>query len=116
MGQNRPLSHRAAMQPQGEPALSVADFAALLLRAVTRMAGRSSRRQADLAAALRGAGMPTRSPLIPAALRLLQHQGCVTDLVALADGGLLLTVTGHDSAQSARMLHWLPDDERDAPE
>jgi hypothetical protein len=113
MGQGMQRSPWAAMQQPGQPGLSVADFATLLLLAATRMAGRSARRQADLEASLRCAGLPTRSPLIPAALRRLQRQGCVTDLVALADGGLLMTVTRQDSEQSRRMLLPLPDHERE---
>ncbi len=65
-----------------------------VLRALTVMASRSRRRQADVGAALRGAGLPPSGPAIDEALRLLVQQGAVSHVVPLSDGGVLLMVTG----------------------
>lgn len=68
------------------------DFAGQLLDALRAMADRSKRRQADVLAALRGAGITAESRQVRAALRVLQAQGDIENLVPLSDGGLLLTV------------------------
>ncbi len=81
------------------------EFAALLMRALTDMAGRSKRRQADLTAALHGAGLPAEPGQVRAALRTLLAQGRIADLVPLSDGGLLLTVTAERVVQRPQ---WLP--------
>ena len=67
-------------------------FATELLRALSDMAARSKRRQADVIAAMRGAGLSMDPPRVRGALRLLQRFGCIENLVPLADGGLLLSV------------------------
>jgi len=82
------------------------DFTALLLRALTDMAGRSKRRQADLTAALRGAGLPADPARVRAALRALAAQGCIENLVPLSDGGLLLSVTQAGLEARAPTLNW----------
>jgi hypothetical protein len=64
-----------------------------VLRALTAMAARSRRRQADVGAALRGAGLPASGPAIDAALALLLERGFVADVIPLSDGGMLLMVT-----------------------
>lgn len=69
-----------------------AAFATELLRALSDMAARSKRRQADVIAAMRGAGLSMDPPRVRGALRLLQRFGCIENLVPLADGGLLLYV------------------------
>ncbi len=90
---------------------SVADFAAHVLDALMNIAARNNRGQADVTAALRRAGLPIDVPRVRAALHLLQTNGYVTNLVPLADGGLLLTVDKH--AFDRRMQSpWL--DERGA--
>lgn len=76
------------------------DFAALMLAGLTEMAARSGRRQADVAAALRRAGLSADPPLVQIALKLLQAEDCVRNLVPLSDGGVLLTVTGHALGRS----------------
>lgn len=87
---------------------SVSDFAVSMLRALVVMAARSQRRQADLLAALRGAELPVETPSVRAALRLLQLQGFVSNLVPLSDGGLLLTVTQQGMERSSPFPQWLP--------
>jgi len=94
--------------------LSDPDFAAVVLRALIGMAGRSQRRQADVLAALRGASLSSNLPRVRTALRLLQGQGCVSNLVLLSDGGVLLTVTRQAMDQSGPVPHWLPLEELDA--
>ncbi len=84
----------------GDANLSGAEFATVMLRALIDMAARSQRRQADLLAALRGADLPADPQQVRAALRLLQNQGCVSDLVPLSDGGLL--VDGDTAGRAAR--------------
>jgi hypothetical protein len=64
-----------------------------VLAAVAGMALRSKRRQADLDAALRCAGVTADRDRRLAALERLREQGCVDDVVALSDGGVLLSVT-----------------------
>lgn len=94
--------------------LSGPDFAAVMLRALIDMAGRSQRREADLLAALRGASLQADPPRVRAALGLLQAQGCVENLVPLSDGGVLLTVTQQAMKQSGPVPQWLPLEELDA--
>lgn len=93
----------APIEEPDEPA--EAEFASLLLRALTDMAARSKRRQADLTAVLRGAGLPAEPGRVRAALRTLLAQGSIADLVPLSDGGLLLTVT---TERVDRPPQWLP--------
>ncbi len=83
-----------AMVPHAEPegGGTEAAFAAELLRALSDMAARSKRRQADVIAALRGAGLAAEPARVRSALRLLQRFGCIENLVPLADGGVLLSV------------------------
>jgi hypothetical protein len=98
----------------GDANLSGAEFATVMLRALIDMAARSQRRQADLLAALRGADLPADPQQVRAALRLLQNQGCVSDLVPLSDGGLLLTVTRQAVQQGDALPQWLPLDDLEA--
>ena len=84
------------------------EFAATLLRALVDMAGRSKRRQADLTAALRGAGMPADPARVRGALRRLQQQRCIENLVPLSDGGLLLSVTTAAIERLGGASEWLP--------
>jgi hypothetical protein len=93
---------------QPPAALTDEAFAAALLRALVGMAARSKRRQADLTAALRGAGLPAEPARVRAALRLLRQQGCIDNLVPLSDGGLLLSVTATALGRFGTVPRWLP--------
>jgi hypothetical protein len=105
------MRHRNG-QPDPPP-VSDEDFATLLLRALTVMAARSKRRQADLTAALRGAGLPADPARVRAALRVLLAQGCIENLVPLSDGGLLLSVTQSALDHAGPAPRWLPLSELD---
>jgi hypothetical protein len=98
----------------GSAELDPADFAVVLLQALTSMAMRSKRRQADLMAALHGAGLPADPPRVRAALRLLHLQGAIEHLVPLSDGGLLLSVTHRATVSAAPAPDWLPLDALDS--
>lgn len=76
------------------PALDT-DFVDALLAALTEMAVRSPRRQADLAVALRRAGIEGDAAMLVGALAQLEEDGCIEHLVPLTDGGLLVSVTAH---------------------
>lgn len=89
------------------------EFAAVLLGALAAMALRNRNRQADLLPALHGAGIGVDRPRVQAALRLLYAKGCVMNLVPLADGGLLLRVTGVPLAEP-EPNEWLPPDQLEA--
>lgn len=64
-----------------------------VLAALTDMALRSKRRQADLDAALRHARIEAGYAWRMAALERLRIEGCVDNVVELSDGGVLLSVT-----------------------
>jgi hypothetical protein len=83
-------------------------FADRLLQALVAMALRSTRRQADLSAAMHGAGLPPDPARVRAALRLLQADGCIENLVPLSDGGLLLSVTRTALDRAHPRAPWLP--------
>ncbi len=70
------------------------DFADALLAAVAAMAARSHRRQADLFVAARRFGLTAPPDHIRQTLRQLHADGCVERVVPLADGGILLSITG----------------------
>jgi hypothetical protein len=91
-----------------------ADFAVILLQALTTMAARSKRRQADLTAALRGADIAADPARVRGALKLLQSRGAIENLVPLSDGGLLLSVTHYASGRASTAPQWLPLDQLDA--
>ena len=71
------------------------EFVEALLAALTDMAVRSPRRQADLTVALRRSGIEAAAPLMREALDTLEEDGCIEHLVPLNDGGLLMQVTAH---------------------
>ncbi len=101
--------------PSGGHASDVFDdteFATLLLMALNRMAARSKRGQADLVAALRGAGLSAPRRRVRAALRLLQAQGAIDNLVPLSDGGLLLTVTNIAPDSASGLSQWWTAEDR----
>ena len=100
-----PLREASAMADAGFP--TDAPFTAALLQALIDMAARSTRSQADLTAALRGAGLAEDAPRVRAALRLFQAEGLVETLVPLSDGGLLLTVTRRAADRLVPGTDWL---------
>ncbi len=102
-----PASDRAAA-PSRVADLDDGDFAVVLLQALTRMAARSKRRQADLTAALRGADILAEPARVRSALKILHSQGAIENLVPLSDGGLLLSVTQKGSNRAAPAPQWLP--------
>jgi hypothetical protein len=65
-----------------------------LLAALAEMAVRSHRRQADVFIAVRRAGLTAGVEHLNEALLRLRRDGCVDQVVVLADGGILLSVTG----------------------
>ena len=71
------------------------DFADALLAALAGMAARSHRRQADLFVAARRFGISAPPDRIRQTLHQLQADGCVERVVPLADGGVLLSITGY---------------------
>ncbi len=102
------MRNDSAEQEPAEASEEEAEFAAQLLRALVEMAARSQRRQADVTAALRAAGLPTDSGPVRVALRTLRSQGCIENLVPLSDGGLLLSVTPRAAEQLGELPQWLP--------
>jgi len=107
------LGADAAEGPGRDAEWDDADFAVVLLQALTTMAVRSKRRQADLTAALRGANLTADPNRVRAALRLLQEQGAIEHLVPLSDGGLLLTVVLKRADHAGPAPHWMPLDQLD---
>ena len=91
-----------------------ADLAVMILQALTTMAARSKRHQADLTAALKGADIAAEPPRVRTALRLLCAQGAIENLVPLSDGGLLLQVTQASSARRGPVTDWLALDQLEA--
>jgi hypothetical protein len=100
-----------AALPPGEPSLAVVEFTAALRDALNVMARRSHRMQADVTAAMNGAGLKIDANQMRRALLLLFEQGCVKDFVPLADGGLLVTVTQRPfpMPRSGPNWNWLED-------
>ncbi len=68
--------------------------AAIVLGALAAMAARNRRGEADLFAALRGAGLTIDHARLELALEFLHAEGCVTNIVPLSDGDVLMKVTG----------------------
>ena len=73
---------------------SFTDVEDALLTALANMAVHSHRRQADLDVAVLRAGLIAGPDRLRIALRRLQDDGCVERVVPLADGGVLVSVTG----------------------
>lgn len=105
----------AATIAEPAPAATMNDqeFADHLLHALQAMAERSKRRQADVLAALRGAKLVAELRQVRAALRLLQAQGDIENLVPLSDGGLLLTVRAPRSHLYGGMSPLMPGEPTD---
>ncbi len=97
---------QAVFDDQGLTADTDANFADRLLAALAAMAVRSKRRQADLSAALRRAGLDGEANLVSKALRYLEEIGCIENLVPLYDGGVLLSVTSRGVEQLSNAPRW----------
>ena len=101
---------------QEAPAKSHADtpnatgYALAVLVALTAAARRTHRPQADVGAALSGAGLLGEAEQVRAALAFLHETGCVSNIVPLSDGGLLVTVIGDRIEGRWRRCEWLPAD------
>ena len=69
------------------------DFVDALLAALTGMAVLSPRRQADVAVAVRRAGLAANPKTIASAIAQLIEEGCISHPLYLSDGGILVSVT-----------------------
>jgi hypothetical protein len=93
-------------QPSGGPGgRSFNDFLDALLAALTQMAALSPRRQADVAVAMRRAGLATSPDVVRAALDRLRRDGCVEPPLQLMDGGILVSVTARGIERLATTTH-----------
>jgi hypothetical protein len=113
MSYSMPLPVSPPVQEARGAELSGPDFAAVLLRGLIGMASRSQRREADLMAVVRGANLVADPVRVRGAVRLLQEQGCVKNVLPLSDGGVLLTVTRLAMEQSGPAPKWLSLDDLD---
>lgn len=89
------------------PTESARDFEDSLLAALAGMAVRSHRRQADVFVAVRRAGLLAGPDRVRTCLRRLQEDGCVERVVPLADGGVLVSITGRgiERLRNSSMRH-----------
>ena len=81
------------------------DRANALLAALTEMATLSLRRQADVAVAVRRAGLAFVPETTAAALALLSRDGCIGPPLYLSDGGILVSVTVRGIEHLATTAH-----------
>jgi len=109
----RPAEDLVAPDPAGPSVDNAVDLVAAVQRALIDMAMRSQRRQADLLAALRGAGLPTDHARVWPVLQVLYRRGYIGKFVPLSDGGLLLTVHREATEQRGMLPDWLPIKETD---
>lgn len=86
-------------------ASSEQDFLDALLAALTAMAVLSPRRQADVAVAMRRAGLAGSRELIQVALDRLRREGSVERPLHLSDGGILVSVTTRGIERLASTAH-----------
>jgi hypothetical protein len=87
------LSRRSFPPPEASRPRVSTDFADALLAALTEMAALSPRRQADVAVAMRRAGLSADAEAVEAGLAALLRDGCIEPPLALSDGGILAAVT-----------------------
>lgn len=71
------------------------DFTDALLAALIEMAALSPRRQADVAVAMRRAGLAAEPEVIASAIVQLREDHCIEAPLYLSDGGILLSITMH---------------------
>lgn len=87
------------------PAVPTPDFMNALLAALTQMAALSPRRQADVAVAMRRAGLGCAVSEVMAALDHLRREGCIENPLQLSDGGILVSVTARGIERLAATAH-----------
>jgi hypothetical protein len=109
MDTSDPAVPGAATDADSNADAGAVEFAARLLTALTAMAARSGRHQAEVGTALHCGGLPVDPPRVRAALRLLESEGCISNFVPLSDGGLLLTATGRALGWRDKISPWLTD-------
>ena len=95
-------------RPRRKPALEAdqSSFPQRLLRALATMAVRSKRRQADLTAAICRGGLQKEAADLAPALRSLEEQGFIEQIVPLYDGGVLVSVTSRGIEQLNTLPRW----------
>ena len=81
-------------------------FADTLLAALVAMAVHSKRRQADMSAALRRAGLVGTPEQLRDALKHLRLAGMIQEIVPLYDGGVLVSITSQGMDQPGRSDQW----------
>ena len=87
------------------PALPTPEFMNALLAALTQMAALSPRRQADVAVAMRRAGLACAVTEVMAALDHLCREGCIENPLQLSDGGILVSMTARGIERLAATGH-----------
>ena len=87
------------------PALTGRDRTDALLAALTEMAALSLRRQADVAVAVRRAGLSLSREAVAAALEQLGRDGCIGPPLYLSDVGILVAVTVRGIEHLATTAH-----------
>lgn len=85
--------------------LPAQDFLDALLASLTQMAVLSPRRQADVAVAMRRAGLAGSRELVQAALDRLRREGSIERPLHLSDGGILVSVTTRGIERLASTAH-----------
>jgi hypothetical protein len=91
--------------PAVREALPAQDFLDALLAALTQMAVLSPRRQADVAVAMRRAGLCASLETVQGALDRLRRDGSVERPLHLSDGGILVSVTMRGIERLANTAH-----------
>lgn len=91
-----------AAVPESIPSQDLLDA---MLAALTQMAVLSPRRQADVAVAMRRAGLSAPHEVVHAALDRLRRDGSVERPLYLLDGGILVSVTARGIERLANTAH-----------
>lgn len=81
------------------------EFLDALLAALAQMAALSPRRQADVAVAMRRAGLAGSRAMVLDALGELRGAGCVDQVLHLSDDGILVSVTMRGIERLAATSH-----------
>ncbi len=86
--------------------MGLPSFTDKLLNALATMAVRSKRRQADLSAAMNRSGLQADQAQMTDALRELEAEGLIENIVPLYDGGVLLLVTSRGIEKRSGSVRW----------